>query len=76
MDEGNAGAGGKVEEDDGDESSSGDGSDGNEAASMPVSRKTVQVTVTDPSNNPTPVATATAPVIAAEASAGGEPATE
>ena len=40
MDEGNAGAGGKVEEDDGDESSSG-GSEGNEAASMPVSRKTV-----------------------------------
>ena len=41
MDEGNVGAGGKVEENAHDDSSSGDGSDGNEAASMPVSRKTV-----------------------------------
>ena len=39
MDEGNAGVSDRVAEDDGEETSS--GSDGNEAASMPVTRRTV-----------------------------------
>lgn len=46
MDEGTAGSG-RVADDDGDDSSS--GSDGNEAAAMPVTRKTV----TEQNNAPT-----------------------